>query len=240
MIRKPVLWVLTGLVLAFSGLATNSARADDPPEEYNFRWLDPDKKIYVLQNRKYEKARRFLFTAMAGATISTPYRDSITVHPRAAFYFTEWIGVEVLFNYTFNWENSTLGALQSSVGASGVLPVTRQLQLQYGALVHWVPWYAKINVFNNILYFDWYFSAGPGASQVQRDTRASAQAAATYTNETYFTVFLGTGHQYHLNHWLTIRFDFTASLYPAPPIVGSNSWNLFPNYSFSTGVGFRL
>ena len=37
---------------AASGDGSNS---DD---EYNFNWLDPEKKIYVLQNRKYLKANR--------------------------------------------------------------------------------------------------------------------------------------------------------------------------------------
>ena len=44
-------------------IATTWAEAADVPvdnsgNDYSFRWLDPDKKIYVLQNRKFTKANR--------------------------------------------------------------------------------------------------------------------------------------------------------------------------------------
>ncbi len=238
--KRRALLGLVGMVLLLVGAGSmQRVRAsDDPPEEYNFRWLDTDKKIYVLQNRKFVKANRLLVTAMAGPTLSTPYRGTISIHPRVAYYFAEWIGLEVMMSYNLNWENSTFTALTEAV--PGALPVTRQLQLQYGALLHYVPWYAKINVFNNILYFDWYFSAGAGASQVQRDIRANRDAPASYASETFATAFLGTGHQYHLNKYFTVRLDFTASLYPAPAQGASGDLLLNPNYTFLIGAGVRL
>ena len=51
---------------SLGGVPTGLARADASPnssdEEYNFKWLDPDKKVYVLQNRKYRKALRPFFS----------------------------------------------------------------------------------------------------------------------------------------------------------------------------------
>ena len=53
---------LLGLQVVFIALTTLAQAADD--DEYNFSWLDPDKKIYVLQNRKYRKAGRVMFSGM--------------------------------------------------------------------------------------------------------------------------------------------------------------------------------
>src|SRR3954465_6960282 len=46
------------------------ARTVDPApqadDEYSFNWLDPDKKIYVLQNRRYLKAERAELSVLVG------------------------------------------------------------------------------------------------------------------------------------------------------------------------------
>lgn len=211
-----------------------SASSGDSSDEYNFNWLDPEKKIYVLQNRRYQKANRLMLTAMLGTGFSNPYRETMNVDGRAAYYLSESWGFEAFYTYTANWQNATFNAL---VGTNtNVQPVVREITGQYGVLLHWVPWYAKINVFNTILHFDWYFSGGAG------DMRSNVYSPATPTGSSQdnFAMYLGTGHIYHVTDSLLVRLDFTSGFYLAPIYgsTGDSSW--YSNLSFNAGVGLKL
>lgn len=219
--------------------SSGAARAaDDGDESYSFNWLDPDKKIYVLQNRRYEKAERFLVSVMGGVGMSNPYRQTWNVDARAAFYFSEALGIEGFFGLTTNSKNATFDALQAAT--TNILPLVREIQNQYGGLLHWSPWYAKINVFNSVLYFDWYFSGGVGQTVARYNENSDPSVKASYIQENLFTFFLGTGHQYHLNRNFTVRLDFMGSFYQAPIAVSGKETALFSNYNFNVGLGYRL
>lgn len=233
---KVGLFLFAGLWLLFvATLWTDVQAAED---EYNFNWLDPDKKIYVLQNRRYVKAERALMTLMPGTGMSSPYRSTYTLDVRAAYYFSEVIGIEGFYSMGFNSENTTYKALGAA--SAGILPVVREIRGKAGVLVQWVPWYAKINMFNEILYFDWYFSGGLGQIQSRLDTRASAGAGPAYTKQNIVAAYLGTGHLYHLNESLTVRLDFSGTFYQAKLLgtSGENSW--YTDYQFGIGLGLRL
>lgn len=207
-------------------------------EDYNFSWLDPDKKIYVLQNRKFTKANHLVISAMAGPGMQTSYRTSYGIEPRMAYYFSESLGIEAFFSYFTNSENNAFGALK--IAAPNTLPVVREIRSQYGGLIQYVPWYAKINVFNKILYFDWYFSGGLGNLNSALDVRKNAAANAEFINRTSLALFVGTGHQYHLSQSFLVRIDFTGAFYRAPLLgnTGENTW--FSSYLFGAGIGLKL
>ncbi|MBN20390.1 MAG: hypothetical protein CL678_03805 [Bdellovibrionaceae bacterium] len=228
-------FLITGILLLI--WPAKAARAD---EEYNFSWLDPDKKIYVLQNRRYQKAKHIMLSVTGGLGNASAYRNTINIEPRASYYFSEAFGFEAFFNYNFNSENDTLDALRNAVGSTPVLPVIRQVASQAGLLFVWAPWYSKINVFNSILYFDWFFTLGAGMTNTEVETRNSFAADSNLVKESLFSIFWGTGHQYHVNEWFKVRVDFTASHYRAPifGITGDETW--FDNYNFNIGVGFQL
>lgn len=206
--------------------------------DYNFQWLDPDKKIYVLQNRRYQKANRLQLSANAGLSSTNAYRDSYVVEPRLAFYFREWLGIEGFYSFFLNQENSTFQAL--SRAAPNALPNVRELRSQMGALLKFVPWYAKINVFNQILYFDWSFSGGAGQLVTALDLRTSSAAAANYRTENLIGYYLGTGHQYHLSDTFSIRLDYLVTFYRAPLFGTTGDATWFSSSNFSAGLGVRL
>jgi outer membrane beta-barrel protein len=229
-----VLWV--ALMAALWSL--NEAHAASDSEQYNFSWLDPEKKIYVLQNRRYVKAKRLMLSAMGGTSYSDPYRDAYALNARAAFYFSESLGVEGFYSKAFTSENNNYEALKQVSPAT--LPVVREVRSQIGANLQWVPWYAKINVFNQILYFDWYFSAGAGTLNVDLDTRTRSTDPAAYTPKSYFAFFLGTGQMFHISDRVAVRLDFSSALYRAPLFgtTGENTW--YSNSTLGAGVGFKL
>jgi len=217
---------------------TPKAWAQGEDEEYNFNWLDPDKKIYVLQNRKFLKGRKFLISAMAGVGMSNSYRNVFNIDPRIAYYLNEAWGLEVFYSFSRNTENKTYEHLKKA--SPNALPSIREVLNQFGAVVHWSPWYAKINVFNQILYFDWFFQAGLGQMGTQIDTRTKVSQAANYQVQSFTSFLLGTGHQFHLSQMFVVRLDLLTSLYQARVFgtTGDNRW--FTNYNFNMGIGLRL
>ncbi len=218
---------------ADEGASSGSSGSND---EYSFKWLDPEKKIYVLQNRRYTKTNRVLLSLLTGPGFSNAYRSTWSLQPRAAYYFSEEWGFEVFYSKVFNWQNNTYKAL-SSTGTT-LYPVINEIRGEFGALVHWVPWYAKINVFNSIIYFDWYFAGGLGA--VNHSMTTSTTNVNSFTSSDDLGLYLATGHQYHLSETFTVRLDFMGTYYRAPLTVQTGDKVWFSNYDFTFGLGVRL
>ena len=74
--------VIAGLWLALVAGAWAEAAESRESDEYNFSWLDPDKKIYVLQNRKYLKSNRLLMSVMMGPGFNNAFRSIYSIDPR--------------------------------------------------------------------------------------------------------------------------------------------------------------
>lgn len=227
--------MLLPLLLNLAEARAESKKEDS--DEYNFSWLDPDKKIYVLQNRKYEKAGHALISVMGGIGFSNPYKNAYNVDPRFSYFVTEWLGVELFYTITDNSSNSTLTALGK---ATQVLPNVREIRSQFGGMLMYVPWYAKINVFNSILYFDWYFGAGIGKVSSFVDTKTAPTATSNFVADDLIGIMASTGHQYHLSQMFVFRVDVTAAFYQAKisGLTGDSTW--YSNYNFALGLGVRL
>lgn len=218
------------------------ARADDS-DDYNFSWLDPEKKIYVLQNRKYRKAdgpHLYLLGGIAGES----YRQVYQVQPRAAFWFNEDFGLEVFYSARFHSTNNVYRSLEQSTnaGALSSSPYIREIKSQLGILFNWAPWYAKINVFNSILYFDWLFSLGLGTMSTEVGPQEKSKVPTQWQSENLFAVYLGTGHLFHVSEKLMVRLDVMSHFYNAriTYITGQNDTAIFSNITYGLGVGLRL
>jgi outer membrane beta-barrel protein len=211
----------------------SSSASGSEQGEYSFKWLDPDKKIYVLQNRKFSKANHLHLSVLGGVGLSNSYRSVEVLDPRLSYYFTESWGVEFFYTKSFNSDNNTYKALANS--QPGTWPVIRDVQAEYGATLQWVPWYAKINVFNKIIYFDWLFGAGAGMIQT---AVSRPQLSSTTQNFTAFN--FETGHIYHLTQMTSIRLDLKGSVYRAMAFgtQGDSVW--FSNYNLGLGFGLSL
>lgn len=234
-ITAAVLWLM---LVASSWAESADAAETKDSDEYNFTWLDPDKKIYVLQNRKFLKANHLQLSVLAGPGLSNPYRSSMVLEPRFAYYFREDFGIEAFFGNVFNSANTTYQQLQSTNPVT--FPVVREINSEYGALLHWVPWYSKINVFNKILYFDWYFSGGAGQMHTTVTIPGATAGTTTTSVQDLFSLYVGTGHQYHLSQSMLFRLDFQGAFYRAPfnGLAGDSNW--FSDYRFAIGLGWQI
>ncbi len=251
--NKMVQFVIVGVLLALStrasepevdqvveqGTGPSRGLASSESEgEYSFRWLDPDKKIYVLQNRKYRKSRHLLVSALFGRGLNGTYRSSFNIDPRLSYYFTEELGFEVFYSHFLNSETSTY---QNLVAASPTtLPNIREVTGMLGVNFKWVPWYSKINVFNEILYFDWFFSIGLGKVNLRVDTRSSSTASSTYVQQSPLGLFLGMGQMFHVSESFLIRLDLLGAIYKAEAVSKNETSASVSNFNFSIGAGLKL
>lgn len=230
--------VLLSAFAALSAVVSISAPALAQDQEFQFNWLDPDKRVYVLQNRRYRKAGHALAWAMGGFGLSQPYRSINLLEPRLSFYISEAFGLEVMFSTYWTNKNNTFRNLETS--SPSAIPQVREFRNQWVGLVHWAPWYAKINVFNSLLYLDWIVQAGAGKVSTEVDTRTVVANPSVFVAQDVTAFFLGTGHLIHISDRWLARWDLMAMFYQAPlfETSGANTW--FTHFNFNIGVGFKL
>jgi len=231
LVLSGAVWILAVALSWAEARADGGADGDSADSEFSFQWLDPDKKISVIQNRKFLKARHLILSVSGGPGSISPYRNSWALEPRAAFWFSELIGIEVFYHYIVNTDSTTLTQLQA---ATSVLPVLRDLQGQFGGLIKFAPWYAKINLFNQILAFDWHVSLGGGMIQ------STLLSNNVTTPDSRIAIFAGTGHDFHLTRLLDFKLNFQWTFFNAPISGTSGASTWFSNMVFGAGLGVKL
>lgn len=230
----------TGKRTASRGIASDSAAAaaeSSNDNEYNFSWLDPDKKIYVLQNRKFRKAQRVALFLSGGKNLSNAYRTEYVFIPRISYWFSEQFGVEALYAALSNSDNSNLTGLRNA--SPTALPFVRETRSYMAGLVTWTPWYSKLNFFNKILYFDWFLNGGLGQVNTAVNTQRNANGAPTFNLENLTAGFFGTGMNFFLSKNFSVRLDLIGMLYSA---TGADNTTTFTstNYDFTAGIGYMF
>jgi len=223
--------VLVGLLISAAAIASEKSI-------YDFSWLDKDKEIYVLQNRKYRKDGRLYVGLNATKTLSGAFIDQLGGTVRAGYFFKEDWGVEGLFSKYTGSENETA----KGVRAQSTVPFYRKFDTVVGGLVWWSPFYAKINTFNEIFYFDWMF--GLGVSQISaldNRNKFSTPPSSTLTRESIMGATWSTAMRFHINQAWSFRLDFTGTHFNAERKSASKSESqLFSNYDFGAGIIFAF
>jgi outer membrane beta-barrel protein len=141
----------------FTGLVTPVFSSEN--SVYNFSWLDPDKEVYVLQNRVFRKDGRLVFNLGYGITTSGPFVDSKSIQVRGGYFFGEEIGIEFLYAKNNGKENANALAVRNP-GKAGTAPFRRIVDNYSAGMILWSPFYTKVNTFNKIFYLDWIFGLG--------------------------------------------------------------------------------
>ncbi|MBF0361392.1 MAG: outer membrane beta-barrel domain-containing protein [Oligoflexia bacterium] len=180
---------------------------------YNFKWLDQDKKVYVLQNRKFRKKSSLYIMGGGGFSPDETYLTSYNLQARAGYFFTEDFGLELLYGKNFGSENNDA----KSVKSAGAIPFYRDVQSYYGGLLLWSPFYAKMNTFNTIIYFDIIF--GLGASKItEENNKNHLDSGNTLTSKTIenHTAFLwNIASKIYLTQTYAFRIDLLSQNYQA-------------------------
>jgi outer membrane beta-barrel protein len=173
--------------------------------EYDFSWLDSDKKIYVLQNRKFRKGGTFYIGGTLGRTLSGAFIDSNEANLNAGFFFSEDWGLEFTYTVAQGQTNKT----HDAVNLQGAVAYYRKIDSAQSALLLWSPFYGKINTFNSIFYYDWMIGAGV-ANLSTSDNRNEFNLVVdkTLVKDAGLAGSWMTGIRFHINNNWSTRIDF--------------------------------
>lgn len=212
--------------LLFISLFTLPLASAAEGDTYSFTWLDPDKEVYVLQNRKFRKAGRLYAMVGGGITTSGAFADGNTIQGRAGFFFREQWGFEVLYSKNSGKENETAASVRNVGGdLGGSTPFRRITDSYMGGMFMWSPFYSKINTFNSILYVDWIVGLGIAKLDETNNTNEvdPTSIETGEVTESHTGVMWDIGLKFYVNESWSVRTDFTAIHYQADKPIRSNS-----------------
>ncbi|MBD65203.1 MAG: hypothetical protein CME62_08350 [Halobacteriovoraceae bacterium] len=231
------------LSLSFFSLAIfpqfNSYAAED--DVYDFSWLDKDKEVYVLQNRKFRKKNKVYFGGTVGRSVSGAFIDSTEGNLIAGYFFSEDWGLE--FSYTN--ANGQLNKTHDAVNDQGAVAFYKKIETAMTAMLMWAPFYSKINTFNKIFYYDWLF--GVGVSNISTlDNRNEFDSgsidADELTSESESAIAWMTGIRFYITQNWSTRLDFRATHVNTEfTLQGGDTekrWNNY--YNFNVGLNYSF
>ncbi len=212
---------------------------------YNFSWLDKDKEVYVLQNRKFRKIQKFSFSGGYGQTTSGAFVDASALQARFGYFFTEEIGFEFVYSLNSGEENEAAASVRSSSasGAGGTIPFRRIVDNYYGAMIMWAPFYSKINTFNSIVYVDFLFGLGL-ASLTETNNReqfVNDNPNSPETQETHTGLMWNAGAKFYINPNWNVRLDLNAVHYQAQQARRDNPEDyVYSNFDLIFSFGYEI
>lgn len=206
---------------------------------YDFLWLDPDKKVYVLQNKLYKKEKSVYFDLGYIANLTSKFQDTNGFAVKGGYYFHEEFGIELFYHQYANRNNDDFRNVQL---INGAVPFVRRMNDTFGAVAIWSPFYGKINTFNQIFYFDWSF--GAGVSQVNTDSNIKSvrinNAPNKYEKKSYTGGVLKTKLKFHLKENVHLGLEYMNSYYMAPGPKDPKNDKLRTNTDVILSIGFSF
>jgi len=225
------IWIIAIGLIIFSGAIAGEESL------YDFLWLDPDKKVYVLQNKLHKKEHSFYFDVGYISNFTSKFQDTNGFSLNGGFYIHEEWGLEIFYNQYSNSNNDDFNNIRLINQAE---PFIRRMQSSYGALAVWSPFYGKINTFNQIFYFDWSFAAG--YAQVVADSNMKTvtvnNAPNAYNTEIYNGAVLKTKLKFHIKENIHLGLEYMNTYYMAPGPQNPNKDKLRTNTDLILSIGF--
>jgi len=204
---------------------------------YDFLWLDPDKKVYVLQNKLYKKEHSLYLDIGYASNYTSKFQDTSGISLNGGFYFHEEWGVELFYTKYSNKNNDEFKNIKS---ISNVEPFVRRPLSTYGAAIVWSPFYGKINTFNQIFYFDWSFAAGYAQVNTESnlETVQNPSIASSYESESMSGAILKTKVKFHATSNVHLGVEYMNTYYMAPGPRNPKSDKLRTNTDIIFSIGF--
>jgi outer membrane beta-barrel protein len=204
---------------------------------YEFLWLDPDKHVFVLQNKQHKKAKKFFAQASYLNATNVDFQNSNGFGASIGYHFNEQLGVAVDAHF-FN--NSHSQAYQNILNVTNSEPFIRRPNQNISINLLWTPFYGKINTFNRIFYFD--VGLGVGLSRLGmssnlnnvRDTNVVNQ----FDRENYHGLNSKIFLKFHIDNKQFIGAEFNNTSFKGVGPRGNKSVEHLRYLNFSYGISF--
>ncbi len=221
------------IFLSFIGGQTAYSAEGDT---YSFSWLDPDKEVFVLQNRKYRKKGKFHFNAGYGITTNGAFVNSTLIQGRVGYFFLEEWGFEAIYAKHSGEENDTAKSVRQTT-----VPFRRIVDGYRGAMILWSPFYAKINTFNKIIYVDWMLGLGMAELEEMNNHLTVLNSINTEAStEIHNGLLWDTALKFFLDENWEIRVDLTVVHYKAKQATVEAKEEWYSNWDASLSLGLSF
>ena len=196
------------LYLLVSFLSFNILAAEKSP--YQFKWLDDDETVYVLQNKEHIKAHNFGVDLSYATSDASPYQETSGLFLALTYYISENWSVDFTYKKYFNEDSTDLSNLVNAYKADDVKPIIRRINSAMLFHINWIPFYGKINTFNEILFFDWGLGFGVGQFETQGNykTFLIKNKNITYVDETDTGFNLKSYVKFYTRSRVTMGFEY--------------------------------
>lgn len=223
------------LVVSFFFSALSRASEKDL---YDFLWLDPDKTVYVLQNKEFAKSKTFYADLGYLSGLSSNFQSTNGINLNVGYFFNEEVGVEFVYNYYRNKDNDDMESLRR---VNGVVPFMRRLDQSVAMLAIWSPFYGKINTFNKIFYFDFNFGLGPAFVQSNSNSlTATDRSAEGFSDESQMGALAKIAFRFHINQRMHVGVELQNTYFYNYGSIRSEGkqLNSFTDAIFKVGISF--
>lgn len=227
--------LLIALSFGTAPLTVNASEKD----LYDFLWLDPDKKVYVLQNKIYPKTGTWYVDMGYVQNQTNTFQDTVGGQLRIGYFLNEEFGLEVNHLQYSSQNNSAYDSVKI---VNGTEPFIRRNTQSTSLFLIWSPFYGKVNTFNKIFYFDWYFGAGTGSMTMESNLESvvNPDIKSKFETEHYTPVLLKTGVKVHINRRIHLGVELFNNNFQAGSAEKpkSKKWKQSNDLIFSLGVSF--
>lgn len=229
-------WIL--VILGWGMISNTTHAAED--SLYDFHWLDPDKSVYVLQNKTHQKEKRLTFDLGYLSNLTSEFQKTSGFMAGVGYNWHEEWGVEVFY---IGYSNKNNDAYKNVKISSGVEPFIRRHKSTLAAGFVWSPFYGKVNTFNRIYYFDWSFGAGIAQVETQNNLRTSLAGPLVPTHfDTEKTTggYAKTSLKFHVNENWNIGLGYQGTFYKgaSPQSPNTKKWKLNSDVFLSVGFSY--
>ncbi|MDD0853412.1 outer membrane beta-barrel domain-containing protein [Halobacteriovorax sp. GB3] len=229
------------LLTIFNAMTLGEVKAEEK-DLYKFLWLDPDKSVYVLQNKMFPKRGTTYMELGYLSHLSAEYQDTTGASLKVGHFLNEQWAIELMFRKYSNSDNDALTSIRE---INQTVPFVRRPLQSTSLLAKWSPFYGKINTFNKIFYFDWHFAAGPSLIETESNAKtvADPNSDTRYDSESTIGATVKTGVRFHLNKNWQINIDYVKDFYQAPGVLVDgvqrpDKWRNQSDVIFSIGFSF--
>lgn len=204
---------------------------------YDFLWLDPDKAVYVLQNKIHKKENTIYMDVGYLTNLTSAFQDTQGVAVKAGWYFHEEWAIEGLY---LGYDNSNNDNYRNVQLINESVPFVRRHVSTTGLGIVWSPFYGKINTFNKIVYFDWSFGVGVAKIETESNLKTVSDAAAkdSYTSDSHSGGYLKSAVKFHYNEHVHIGVEWVGTRYKAPGPKNPKVNKLRSNNDLIFQIGF--
>lgn len=206
------------------------------------KWLDDDKEVYVLQDKEFTKSGKFVFTIGYVDNLDVAFQSTKALQGSLSYYLTETWSIETSYKSYSNTKDSDLKNIEDLNASTSVKPLVRRPNTALSIGGVWSPLYGKINVFNNIVYFDMgaglYYTKLEAESNVEtfgqlnKPLEFDPESLNGFTGKVFMRVYIN-------NTW-NVGYEYSITTFSAPieNNKSTDGTDFITDMAFTFGVMF--